>query len=133
MAGAVDLNPNKIYTLREYAYRDDAGRWRAGPEAKGYDPGQFIPTKTIEVTGSAGPERDQTTYTITRPTGMVGRQYNNRRRNQQIKAIMQRQDVSESEARQLVHDIQAEIAEELEKDDPDPERLNQLRRRVRGS
>lgn len=42
MPGAVEIDPSTIRPPTDIAYKDSAGNWRAGPQAKGYEQGQFV-------------------------------------------------------------------------------------------
>lgn len=42
MPGPINLDADTIRPPTDIAYKDDAGNWRAGPDAKGYDKGQFV-------------------------------------------------------------------------------------------
>lgn len=86
MPGAVDLDENTINPVSDIAYKDDAGNWRAGPDAKkGYQQGQFIDSDYAERATS-----------IRRTTNL-------------IKSIQRARDVSESEARDLKDDMVSEL------------------------
>lgn len=112
MSGFWSLDENDrdrtIKPLTEYATRNSNGQWIAGPKAKGYSEGQFIPTKMVTFGGD----------TREVPAENVGRQYTLRRRNNLVKAVMRASDVPEEEARQKT----TQMLEELAKAETDAEK-----------
>ena len=137
MAGAVELNPDKPNPLREIAYYDaNLERWRAGPKAPGYQENQFIKTRQVETRQL---DSNGNPVMVTRPAGNVGRSYTNRTRANMIKGLMRRhaqdpnlEDLTESEARQYIHDKQEELKDAIERG-ADREEINQIQRDMRGS
>lgn len=116
MVGFWDLSDSDRYrTIKpktHYAKRNSNGQWVAGPKAKGFQEGQFIPTREIEVSG--------TIREI--PAGNVGRQWTLRRRNNLVKSIMRAQGeydedgnlieaLPEDEARDMANQMLAELDE----------------------
>lgn len=109
MPGPIDLTPGVYRPMSHIAYKDASGRWRAGPDAKGYDKGQYVPEEYAQKA------RKQ-------------RQFTNA-----VKQNMEKQDMSESEAREYVKEKNQAIKDELAKDNPDPNRIEELQRELGGS
>jgi len=127
MPGPIDIDPGQINTLTEIATKNEAGQWVAGPDAPGYEQGQYIPTKKVKVT-----EPDGSTYTKETPGGNVGRSYTNRQRTNLVKANMRRQDMTEKEAREFVNEKIQEI-EDKKREGADPDEIVDIQRSLRGS
>ncbi len=110
MPGAIDLSDEStkgvphyrvMKSKSQYAKRNSAGQWVAGPKAKGYDEGEYIPTKTVEEGGK----------TMERPAGIVGQQWSQRRRSNMVKSVMRASGVGEAEAREKTKDLLDELSE----------------------
>lgn len=125
MAGAVEFPKDEttIHALTDYAKRDSNGNWRAGPDAPGYQKGQFIETRVVTT---------QDGRTVEKPAGDIGRAFTNRQRNNLIKANMRRQDMTEQEARNFVNSTFTEIQEAI-REGRSQDEITELQRKVRGS
>lgn len=76
MPGPIEIDPDVIRPQTDIAYQDEAGNWRAGPDAKGYEPGQFVEVNYAK-----------------RATGV-------RKRTNMVKSIQRGAEVPEDEARE---------------------------------
>lgn len=89
MPGAVAIDENTINPPSDIAYQDSNGNWHAGPDAKGYSQGSYVP-----------PEYARRATQIRRTTNLV-------------KSIQRAQGVSENEARKQ-KDVMVEKLKEAE-------------------
>jgi hypothetical protein len=111
MPGAVDLNPDSVKPLSDIAEKvgereDGSAIYQAGPDAKGYEQGQFV------------------------PNDYANKARKIRQNVNSVKAVMRRKDVDEDEARERVKDvIEAKGAYdqgEIDEDDLDTIRRNRV-------
>lgn len=89
--------------------QDGSPIYHAGPDAKGYEEGQIVPNDYAERARSA-------------------RQHANA-----VKANMQKQNLTESEARERVNRLNKELQEEQQKEQPDQERIEEIKASLGGS
>lgn len=122
MPGAVPIDEDTIKPESAIAYKDNNDQWRAGPDAPGYEQGQFVPTREVSQAGGG---------TRSRPGGNVGRSYTTRRRTNLVKANMRKRDMSEEEARDFVNERLDEM-EEARKEG-DTEQVRDIRQSLHGS
>lgn len=130
MAGAVQLNPDDPLRNRQIAYKDKNGQWRAGPDAPGYQKGQFIPTTTESYEYER--EGELVSVTRTKPAGNVGRSFHNRQRANYVRKIMRKEDMSESEAREFINERIDEL-EQAQREGRPKDEIDEIRRQLMGS
>lgn len=58
----VGVDPSFENPLDQIAYQDDNGQWRAGPDAKGYESGQFVPQEGDDLKGNVARARSMRKY-----------------------------------------------------------------------
>lgn len=89
MPGPIDLDPDTIRPITDIAYQDSQGNWRAGPDAKGYEKGQFV------------------------SPGYAKKARSLRRNSNMVKNIMREANegkgVSESKAREISHEVRNKL------------------------
>lgn len=109
MAGPIDLTPGLYRPMDHIAYKDTNGNWRAGPDAKGYDKGQYVDPSYAKRARSA------------------------RQNANAIKQNMDKQDMDEDEARKWVKEKRDELDTEMAKDEPDGDEIERIQRALGGS
>jgi flagellar motility protein MotE (MotC chaperone) len=113
MPGAVDLNPDTVNPLSDIAEKvgereDGSAIYQAGPDAKGYDEGQFV------------------------PNDYANKARKIRQNANSVKAVMRRKNVDEDEARQRVKDV-IEAKEDYNQGEIEEDDLDRIRRNRVGS
>jgi hypothetical protein len=113
MPGAVDLNPDIVKPLSDIAEKvgerpDGSAIYQAGPDAKGYDEGQFVPN---DYANKARKIRQNTNS---------------------VKSVMRDLDIEESEARERVKNV-IEAKQDFQKGEIDEDELDRIRRNKVGS
>jgi hypothetical protein len=113
MPGAVDLNPDSVKPLSDIAEKvgereDGSAIYQAGPDASGYDKGQFV------------------------PNDYANKARKIRQNVNSVKAVMRRKDVDEDNARQRVKDV-IEAKKEYNQGEIDEDDLDTIRRNRVGS
>jgi len=93
MPGAIHLDADTIRPPTNIAYKDEADNWRAGPDAKGYEKGQFV-------------------------EAAYAKQARGIRKNaNMVKQIMRWNDVNENQARKTSHTIREKLKDAESEDE----------------